>query len=138
MTTTETPITQKTRELCETILTQPEYTSIRQRVDSFLGNPDAKQKFQALNERGEFLHHKQHQGVELTEAEIQDFEKQRSLVLANPLVRGFLEAQQEIHEIEETVKNHVLKTFELGRVPQATDLKEEAEDGSCGHGCGCH
>jgi hypothetical protein len=28
----------------------------------------------------------------------------------------------------------VTKTFELGRVPSEEDLQE----GSCGHGCGCH
>jgi cell fate (sporulation/competence/biofilm development) regulator YlbF (YheA/YmcA/DUF963 family) len=133
-TTTETAITRKTRELCQTILEQPEFTGIRRRVDSFIANEQAKQQFQALNEKGEFLHHKQHQGVTLTPAEIADFEKERAAVLENPLIRGFLDAQQEMHKVQETVGQYVLKTFELGRVPEADDF----EEGSCGPSCGCH
>ena len=133
-TITDSAIIQKTRELCQVILGQPEFGAIRRRVDTFLQNPQAQQQFQALNEKGEFLHHKQHQGVQLTQAEISDFEKERDTVLANPVVRGFLDAQKEMHKIEESVSQYVLKTFELGRVPESDDF----EAGSCGPSCGCH
>ena len=132
--TETTPLIEKTKELCQTILVQPEFTAIRRRVDTFLANEEAKAQFQALNEKGEFLHHKQHQGVNLTPAEIADFEKEREKVLANPLVRGFLDAQQEMHKIEESITQYVSKTFELGRLPEADDF----EAGSCGPSCGCH
>ena len=49
-------------------------------------------------------------------------------------LRGFLDAQQELHEIQESIQRHVSKTLELGRLPEPADL----EEGSCGHGCGCH
>ena len=134
MTTTDSAIVQKTKELCQTLLSQPEFNSIRSRVDTFLSNEEAKSKFDALNEKGEFLHHKQHQGVQLTKAEIADFEKDRDAVLANPVIRGFLDAQSEMHKITETVGQYVTKTFELGRVPQESDLET---GGGCGSGCGC-
>jgi len=127
------PIVQKTRELCETILQQPQFQSIRSRIDQFLNDESAKSQFDALNEKGEFLHHKQHQGVQLTEAEIADFQKDRDAVLANPVIRNFLDAQHEVHNIQETVSQYVGKTFELGRLPQASDFDSE----SCGPGCGC-
>jgi cell fate (sporulation/competence/biofilm development) regulator YlbF (YheA/YmcA/DUF963 family) len=133
-TITDSAIIQKTRELCQLILTQPEFGAIRRRVDTFMQNPKAQEQFQALNEKGEFLHHKQHQGVQLTQAEIADFEKERDATLANPVIRGFLDAQKEMHKIEESVSQYVLKTFELGRVPEADDF----EAGSCGPSCGCH
>jgi cell fate (sporulation/competence/biofilm development) regulator YlbF (YheA/YmcA/DUF963 family) len=135
-TTTENAIVQKTRELCETIMQQPEFEAIRKRVDSFLANEKAREQFQKLNEKGEFLHHKQHQGVQITKAEVADFEKDRDAVMANPVIRSFLDAQREMHAIEESVGKYVVKTFELGRVPQAEDVQEEG--GSCGSGCGCH
>ena len=67
-------IVQKTKELCETILQQPQFQSIHSRIDQFMNDGSAKSQFDALNEKGEFLHHKQHQGVTLTQAEIADFE----------------------------------------------------------------
>src|SRR5688500_12264913 len=134
MTTTESAIIEKTKELCQLILTQPEFNSIRSRQDTFLGNPQAKAQFDALNEKGEFLHHKQHEGVALSPAEIADFEKERDADLANPVIRSFLDAQHEVHKIQETVGSYVGKTFELGRIPQ----KDDFDAGSCGAGCGCH
>jgi hypothetical protein len=47
---------------------------------------------------------------------------------------GFLDAQEEMHELQHAVSKQVKKTIELGRIPTAEDL-----EGGCGHGgCGCH
>ncbi len=54
--------------------------------------------------------------------------------LKNPVATSFLDAQEEMHEIESSIKKTVSKAIELGRIPLAADL----EEGSCGHGCGCH
>jgi cell fate (sporulation/competence/biofilm development) regulator YlbF (YheA/YmcA/DUF963 family) len=129
-----TIIIQKARELCQTILEQPEFQAVRQQVTTFLENPEAQSQYQVLNEKGEFLHHKQHQGVQLTQEEIADFEKHREDFLNNPIARGFLDAQESIHRVQHSVGEYVTKTFELGRVPDASDFKS----GSCGEGCGCH
>ena len=94
----------------------------------------AKAQYTRVSERGEYLQHKQAQGMTLSDDEIEDFEKDRQNLLNNPVARGFLDAQQEMHRLQESVGAYVQKTFELGRVPTADDF----DQGSCGHGCGCH
>ncbi len=133
-TTEESIILQKTRELCQAIVDQPEFQTIRQQIDLFMANDDAKTQYQFLNERGEYLQHKQMQGSQLTNEEIAEFEQQRDAFVNNPVARGFMEAQQEMHKVQESVSQYVTKTFELGRSPGPEDF----ESGSCGHGCGCH
>ncbi|MBM3833324.1 MAG: YlbF family regulator [Verrucomicrobia bacterium] len=130
----ESAVLQKTRELCQAILDQPEFKSLRRRIDSFMANDEAKMQYQFLSERGEYLQHKQSQGSALTNEEIAEFEQRREAFINNPVARGFMEAQQEIHKVQESVNQYVSKTFELGRVPEADDFSS----GSCGHGCGCH
>jgi cell fate (sporulation/competence/biofilm development) regulator YlbF (YheA/YmcA/DUF963 family) len=130
-----TTIEDKARELCETIVAQPQWTSIRTRIDTFLSDDTAKGQFDEVNRKGQSLHEKQHSGQPLNGQEIAEFEKQRDALLKNPVARGFLEAQDELHEIQHSVQKYVSKTLQLGRVPTAADFKEE---GSCGEGCGCH
>jgi cell fate (sporulation/competence/biofilm development) regulator YlbF (YheA/YmcA/DUF963 family) len=134
LTTTENSlIFQKTRELCQAILDQPEYQTIRQRVDEFMANDEAKTQYQSLSEQGEYLQHKQQQGMVLAPEEIAEFEQKREAFITNPVARGFMDAQQEMHKVQDTVGRYVAKTFELGRLPQDDDF-----EGSCGQGCGCH
>ncbi len=130
-----TIIESKARELCETIVAQPEWTAIRTRIDAFLSNDDARTQFDAVNSKGQSLHEKQHSGQPLNGQEVADFEKQREALLKNPVARGFLEAQNDLHEIQNSVQKYISKTLQLGRVPTEADFKEE---GSCGEGCGCH
>jgi cell fate (sporulation/competence/biofilm development) regulator YlbF (YheA/YmcA/DUF963 family) len=124
----------KTRELCQTIITQPEMISIRKRIDTFMADDRARAQYESLMNKGQALQEKQHQGQALEPAEISDFEKNRESLLGNPVARGFLDAQEELHEIQSSIQKHISKTIELGRLPVAADL----EEGSCGHGCGCH
>jgi cell fate (sporulation/competence/biofilm development) regulator YlbF (YheA/YmcA/DUF963 family) len=128
-----TKIEEKTRELCETIVAQPEWNSIRNRIDTFLSDAGARGQFDNVNRKGQALHDKQHNGQPLEGAEIADFEKDRDALLKNPVARAFLDAQDELHEIQHSVQKYVSKTLELGRVPAESDF----EEGSCGHGCGC-
>lgn len=132
--TEESVIVSKTKELCQTILEQPEYTSLRRRIDTFLANEDAKAQYRTLSEKGEYLHHKQHQGAALSDAEIAEFEGLREKFFKNPIGKGFVDAQAELQKIQETVGQYVGKTIELGRVAEASDF----DSGSCGSGCGCH
>jgi len=133
-TTEESLVVQKTKELCQTILDQPGVQTMRQQIESFMANDEAKLQYQLLSERGEYLRHKQQQGLQLSDEEASEFEEQREQFLNNPVARGFLNAQQEMHKVQESVGQFVSKTFELGRVPNAEDF----DSGSCGHGCGCH
>jgi cell fate (sporulation/competence/biofilm development) regulator YlbF (YheA/YmcA/DUF963 family) len=133
-TQTSDALTQKIEELCQTILNQPEVKSIRQRIDAFNADTAAQKQYETLAERGEYLQHKQQQGAQLSDAEIAEFEKTREAFFANPVAKGFVDAQQQMHKMQDSVSKYVSKTLELGRVPAAEDM----ESGSCGSGCGCH
>ena len=129
----ETSVLDKTRELCEAIIQQPEFDSVRQRIDQFLINDAARQQYQELNETGEHLHHKQHQGVEISKEEIEAFEKKRQEFLNNPVARGFMEAQDEAFKMRDQVAKYVGKTYELGRVPGEEDFESDCcNEGGCG------
>lgn len=129
--TVDGAILEKTISLCQTILDEPLFKDIRRRIEAFEGDAAAQQQYQDLSEKGSALQHKQRQGTELTDDEIADFERRREAFLANPVARGFLDAQQSMHEIRDTVSKYVSRTFELGRMPEPDDFH------SCGHGCSC-
>jgi cell fate (sporulation/competence/biofilm development) regulator YlbF (YheA/YmcA/DUF963 family) len=85
--------------------------------------------------KGQALQEKQHNGEQLDPSEISSFEKDRDSLLANPVASGFLDAQEEMHDLKQSVQKYVAKTIELGRLPSEEDLAES----SCGSGgCGCH
>jgi cell fate (sporulation/competence/biofilm development) regulator YlbF (YheA/YmcA/DUF963 family) len=129
-----TKLESKTKELCEAILEQMQTAGIRKRIDTFMANDQARGQYEALMTKGQALQEKQHHGKTLDAAEIAEFESDREALLKNPVATSFLDAQEEMHEIEKSVKKTVAKTIELGRIPLADDLAE----GSCGHGCGCN
>jgi cell fate (sporulation/competence/biofilm development) regulator YlbF (YheA/YmcA/DUF963 family) len=129
-----TKIEEKTRELCATLVAQPEMISLRKRIDDFMADAGARSQYENLMTQGQALHQKQHNGQALAAAEISDFEKNREALLKNPVASGFLDAQEELHAIQHSIQKQVSKTLELGRLPTAEDL----EEGSCGEGCGCH
>src|SRR5208337_2509745 len=129
-----TKIEEKTRELCQVIAEQPEMISIRKRIDTFLSDSQARGQYETVMSKGQALQEKQSQSQPLEGAEIADFEKHRDALLKNTVARGFLDAQEELHEIQHSIQKHIAKTLELGRLPSADDL----DGGSCGHGCGCH
>ena len=132
-TTEDNLVISKTQELCQTILDQAEFETIRQQIAAFMANEEAKGQYQSLSEKGEYLQHKQTQGVHLTDTEINEFERQREQFFNNPVARAFLDAQQAMHKMQETVSQYVGKTFELGRVPEPSDF----DSGGCGPSCGC-
>jgi cell fate (sporulation/competence/biofilm development) regulator YlbF (YheA/YmcA/DUF963 family) len=124
----------KTRELCEAIITHIETGGIKKRIDTFLADAGARGAYESLMSKGQALQEKQHNGQTLEPAEISSFETERDALLKNPVAASFLDAQEEMHELQHLVQKHVSKTIELGRIPTAEDLN----GGSCGHGCGCH
>jgi cell fate (sporulation/competence/biofilm development) regulator YlbF (YheA/YmcA/DUF963 family) len=134
--TEETVVTQKTKELCQAILDQPEVKTLRQKIDAFVADDATRGQYDSLVAKGDLLQQKRHNGLPLEEAEINDFEKHREAFLKNPVARGFLDAQDEMQRIQQSVAQYVSKTFELGHVPEASDLSS----GCCGdegHSCGC-
>lgn len=130
-----TKVETKTRELCEAIIEHLETGGIKKRIDTFLGDSSARGQYESLMSKGQALQEKQHNGQALEPAEISGFETERDALLKNPVAAGFLDAQEEMHELQHLVQKHVGKTIELGRIPSAEDLNG---GGSCGSGCGCH
>jgi len=129
----ETPVMQKTRELCQTILDQPNMQLIRRRIDAFMGDEQARGQYDGVVSKGQLLQEKQQMSTPLTGEEIADFEQHRNALLQNPIARDFLDAQEDLHQVQQSIHQYVNKTLELGRLPTEQEL---AGDG-CGHGCGC-
>ena len=132
-TTEETSVIQKTRELCQAILDESDYKDLRRRMDAFLADDKAKAQYDLVMSKGQALQQKQQMALALDATEIGDFERQREQLLGNPVARGFLDAQDELHKLQHTVGEYVSLTLELGRVPNPEDF----ESGDCGSGCGC-
>jgi cell fate (sporulation/competence/biofilm development) regulator YlbF (YheA/YmcA/DUF963 family) len=130
-------VTQKTKDLCQAILDQPEFKSMRQKIETFMADEKTRGQYDTLMMKGQALQQKQQSGLPLDGAEINDFEQLRESFLGNPIARGFLDAQEDMHKMQQAVSQMVSKTFELGRVPEESDL----DSGCCGGGgggCGCH
>jgi cell fate (sporulation/competence/biofilm development) regulator YlbF (YheA/YmcA/DUF963 family) len=127
-----TVIIDKTRELCETIVSQPEFQDMRKRIDAFMADETAQTQYQKVVEKGELLQQKQQRGSPLSQTEVQDFEQDRQALVNNPVAKGFLDAQQEMHDIRHSVNQYIAKTFELGRLPNPEDFTSCAEGCSCG------
>jgi cell fate (sporulation/competence/biofilm development) regulator YlbF (YheA/YmcA/DUF963 family) len=132
--TEEDVVMEKTKELCQTILEQPNIRAMRQRIDAFMSDEKSRSQYEGLVNKGQALQQKQQSSMPLTGEEIADFEQDRDALFQNPVARAFLDAQEELHQVQQSVHHYVSKTLELGRLPTA----EEASGGSCGHGCGCH
>ena len=130
-----TTIELKTNELCEAILKEIHTGGIRTRIDTFMSDATARGAYESLMSRGQALQEKQHHGQPLDPTEIAAFEKDRDALLKNPVASGFLDAQEEMNNLQTSVKKKVAKSIELGRIPTAEEL---SEGGSCGSGCGCH
>lgn len=130
------PVMQKTKELCQTILDSPSMQSIRQRIDAFMGDEKTRGQYDHLVSKGQALQEKQQSSGQLTGEEISDFERHREELLNNPVARGFLDAQEELHDVQHTIHKFVKKTLELGRMPNQEDLEASCGGGSCGCGHG--
>lgn len=131
--TENSPVVLKTLELCQSIVDQPEFVHLTQQVDSFHGDETMVSRYRELNERGSLLQEKQRRGEVPEEAEIAEFERLRQAFLDSPVARGFLGAQQSMHEVREMVNRYITRTLELGRVPRPEDF----HSCNCDSGCGC-
>lgn len=140
--TRETPIIEKTQELCHTIVEQPQFKALLEAMDAFMNDPPARTLYDQVSDLQQQLIRKQESGVALTDEEIASFETKRDLMTANAVAAAFLDARQQIFDVQETISNYVGKTFELGRVPTSEELS--GGGGGCcgggggGGGCGCH
>lgn len=131
-----TPVLDKTRELCESIVQDSSFKKLQQDVEAFLNDEQAKLSYQSVHQRGEELHQKQASGVELSKTEIKEFEDARESLLNNELVTKFLAAKQELESLQRMIGQHVGMTMEMGRVPSPEEVAHEMGGGCCGGGGG--
>lgn len=131
----DSAVMQKTKELCQAILDQPNMQSIRKRIDAFLVDDRARGQYEDVVNKGQALQQKQENSLPLSGDEIAEFEQHRDALLNNPVARDFLDAQEELSVVQKSVQKYVNKTFELGRLPTPEDL--ETGCGGHGGGCGC-
>ena len=128
-------VMRKTRELCEVIVAQPEFRSIQERVSAFEADAEARRLYDSLVERHQQLQRQQEMGRPIGDDEMDGFDKLRQEVFDNRIAKGFLDAREEAHRLQMSVRRFVSKTFELGRLP---DPEEVEGGGCCEGGCSCH
>lgn len=133
---TASPLIQsKIIELCETLVADAEIQSARQTAEVFLADEQAMSLYRDMANLGRALHQKQHHDEEPTQAEIQRFNSLQESCEANPVIAGFLNAQDILSGVAEAVNAFVSKSLQSGEVPSAEQLVKK---GGCGEGCGCH
>lgn len=141
ITSEDSTIMAKTRELCAQIASDSQFLQLQESVERFLNDDAARLQYQSVHERGEELHHKQHAGIELSAAEIRDFEAARDALLKNEVATTFLSAQKELELLQKEIGKYVGMTLELGRVPTTDEIAQASGGGGCcgggGGGCGC-
>ncbi|MFA8438608.1 YlbF family regulator [Pueribacillus sp. YX66] len=134
----KSPIIEMTEKLCAAILEQPEYKEINEKITTFSHDTHAKTLYQSLYEHQMRLQQKQEQGLPITEEETHAFQTEYESLLENEAAKGFLEAQQMIEEIEQTINSYITNTIKLGRVPRPEDFLQHQGGCACGGGsCGC-
>lgn len=132
----KSPIIEMTEKLCATILEQPEYKEISEKINKFSVDEHAKQMYQSVYEHQMRLQEKQQRGIPITEEESEAFQMKYEALLELETARGFIEAQQMIEEIEQTIYSYIANTIKLGRVPRPEDFIQGGACG-CGGSCGC-
>lgn len=133
----ESTLMKQIKSLCETLVSEEQFKSLHNDIESFLSNDEARLAYQNVHELGDSLNQKQSAGVELSDNEINEFEEAREQVLANDLVNKFMDAQHELQIVQKLINQHVGLTIELGRVPTNEEVSEAQHGGCCGGGsCG--
>ncbi|MDP7010695.1 MAG: YlbF family regulator [Verrucomicrobiota bacterium] len=128
------PVKEGTEQLCESIVNQEGFKELYAKIDAFISDEKLKYEYGTLNDRGALLQQKQQAGVEITEEEIVGFEKLRGEFMANPVAANFLEAQEEVQQVQDRIHQVIAKTFEIGRAPNQGDF-DFCSDGF--GDCGC-
>jgi cell fate (sporulation/competence/biofilm development) regulator YlbF (YheA/YmcA/DUF963 family) len=128
----ESLITQRTLDLCQAIVDQEDFQTLKQKLDAFMSNELLKFQYQQVSGLGEMIRTRQMQGAELPMDDVAKFEVLRDSFLNDPVAKGFLDAQDQLQQLHETVSRFLNKTFELGKRPEYEDV----HDGSC-RDCNC-
>ncbi|MEM9445372.1 MAG: YlbF family regulator [Verrucomicrobiota bacterium] len=125
-------IKDKLVDLCQGIMDQPEFSEFNEAISSFSEDEEAQDLLSELTDLGAELRQMQSQGYQLPEDKTSAYDVLREKAQAHPICKPFMDAQSHIHSIQQTVMQHIAKTYELGRLPEADDFSC-----GCGTGCGC-
>jgi cell fate (sporulation/competence/biofilm development) regulator YlbF (YheA/YmcA/DUF963 family) len=137
MTTTATSIEDKIQELCAAIIADEEVNTARERAEAFLADDEAVALYRRMSTLGRELHQRDHDGVQPSVADVNEYTSLQRLCSEHPGVTSFVESRQVLQGIAEMVSGYVSFTLEKGRIPSDNELWGDAE-GGCGEGCGCH
>ena len=128
-TTNDADYKTKVKELCQSLLDDPALKEVFESIDKFMEDDDAKELFSKMQSKGESLQMKQQSGVELTAGEVEEYNKIREKMLENDTANAFVQAQESIQSVHQTLGNWVSLVFENGRTPT-----DEEFAGHCGPG----
>ena len=132
---TETPVIEKTKELCNVLVNQASFKELQAQIQDFMDSSEVQEMYKGLGDKQGILQQKQEAGMPLTDEEIADFNKDREAVLANPVAKGFIDSQQSMKDLQKTLTAYLSLTFELGRCPTADEV-DESQNASGGGCCG--
>lgn len=130
-----TEILEKMEELCKAMLEQESCKELQLMIDQFSSDEQATQQYERFMEKHQFLQQKEHQDLDLTQDEINDYQQMENALYDNSTIRRFLYAQREFSQVHNLISQYFTKTIELDRLPEPNELKK----GGCGCGgsCGC-
>ena len=126
---TEANYKAKAKELCQSLLEDPNLKEVFESIDKFMEDDESKELFSEMQTKGESLQRKQQSGLELTAGEVEEYNKIRDKMLENETANAFVKAQESIQSIHQTLGSWVSLVFENGRMPT-----EEEFEGHCGPG----
>lgn len=129
----------RVRDLCSAVVSDPQIQEQKARIDAFLNNAEARALFECVNKMGEELRQKHMAGMEPAETEIEQFDKLRENVIANPVCNDFLQARQLVDSVFGEINRYFGMTLELNRVPTLEEVDAAAQQqgsGCCGGNCG--
>lgn len=133
---TASPLIQsKIIELCEALVADVDVKNARLHAETFLADDAAMSLYREMATLGRALHQKHHHDEEPTAEEITRFNALQDRCESNPVISGFLNAQNVLSGVAEAVNAFVGKSLESGRVPSSEEMVKK---GGCGEGCGCH
>lgn len=139
--TADSPIISKTKELCNLIAESPEFAALQGQLDLFFDNKEAQDQYRMVQSKGEELQQKQMSGLEISQEEIGEFENMRQQLFENETAAGFISAQQEMQNFQQTLNQYISLTLQNGKVPTEDEIAEASSGGCCGGSgggsCGC-
>ena len=126
-------ILNKTKELCHTIIDEPEFQELQNALKAFMADDAAKARYQEFAQKSQEFQQRHNNGEKIKEEEIEVYEGMRAGLFSNPCTNAFIEAQKAVGEVQKIVQDYVTMTFEYGRMPVADDFKSECcQEGGCG------